>query len=386
MVGALIEYAQNAGIQQEKMQQATLLHEAMLLCKQIASQARQYNLQEAVYQSHYFLGRICASQSNFMQAGRYYQAAIAQIERILDDLVYDLSPSFLRTTWSVYEDMIALCLQQAQYERAFSYLEQARSMALRQYLNKSFTVQSTNEEKLDSTSPSIPKTNITAIWRMRQELKNWQEKYRDCSTFLANIDFSVSTAIDQEVIQAELKQCETKISELFERLHLHQSSMPLRSHSSKRTKYKAKHMDLAHLRQRLAPNQLLLAYFLYQGKLVIFAITTEGVTSYEIHNGMEQIERLLPLLHAHLQPGGWPDVHHPPQQAIHRLLNKLYNLLIAPVANLLPRPSGTLTIVPYGPLHKLPFHALHDGSQYLIENFQINNIWLFQQWSSAAYH
>ncbi len=372
MAGALIEYAQNAGIQQKKMQQATLLDEAALLCKQVASQARQYNLQEAVYQSHYFLGRIFASQSNFMQAGRYYQAAIAQIERILDDLVYDLSPSFLRTIWSVYEDMIALCMQQAQFERAFSYLEQARSIALRQYLNKSATPQSTNEEKLDSTSPSILKTNITVVWRMQQELKNWQEKYRDCSTLLANIDFSVSTAIDQEIIQAELKQCETKISELFERLHLYQSSMALKPRTNKRTKYKAKHIDLAHLRQQLAPDQLLLAYFLYQGKLVIFAVTTEGVTPYEIRDGMEQIERLLPLLHAHLQPGGWPDIHHPPQQAIRRLLNKLYNLLIAPVANILPRQFGTLTIVPYGPLHNLPFHALHDGSRYLIENFQIN--------------
>src|SRR5437763_534628 len=39
---------------------------------------------------------------------------------------------------------------------------------------------------------------------------------------------------------------------------------------------------------------------------------------------------------------------------------------------MLPSPPGSLTIVPYGPLHKLPFHALHDGSQFLIENFQIN--------------
>src|SRR5437764_13053488 len=103
--------------------------------------------------------------------------------------------------------------------------------------------------------------------------------------------------------------------------------MPLKPHSSKRAKYKAKHIDLAHLRQQLAPDQLLLAYFLYQGKLVIFAVTTESVIPYEIHDGMEQIERLLPLLHAHLQPDGWPDIHRPPQQAIRRLLNKLYNLL-----------------------------------------------------------
>jgi len=81
---------------------------------------------------------------------------------------------------------------------------------------------------------------------------------------------------------------------------------------------------------------------------------------------------LLPLLHAHLQPSGWPDPQHPQQQVIRRLLNKLYNLLIAPVVKLMPSTSGNLTIVPYGPLHKLPFHALYDGTHFLIENFQIN--------------
>src|SRR5207248_4901165 len=82
--------------------------------------------------------------------------------------------------------------------------------------------------------------------------------------------------------------------------------------------------------------------------------------------------RLLPLLHAHLRPEGWPNPQQPPQQVIRRLLNKLYDLLVAPIASLLPSPSGSLTIVPYGPLHKLPFHALYNGSHFLIEDFQIN--------------
>src|SRR5207302_5027185 len=75
---------------------------------------------------------------------------------------------------------------------------------------------------------------------------------------------------------------------------------------------------------------------------------------------------------AHLQPQGWPDVLHPPQQLIRRLLKKLYDLLISPAIPLLPSSAGHLTIVPYGPLHQLPFHALYDGSRFLIEDFQIN--------------
>jgi len=372
MVGALIENAQQAGVSQEKEQQTMLLQEAVVLCKQTVLQARQHNLQEEVYKSHYLLGRVFALQGNLTKAASHYGAAIAQIERILDDLLYDLSPSFLRTAWTVYEDMIALCLQQSQIERAFSYLEQARSIALRQYFNKSSASQSNTGEQQEVAPSSASQEDSAAMLRMQQELKDWQERYRDYSVLLENIDTSVSTAVDREVIQSELKRCEAKINELFERLHLGQSNTLLTAHAKKRAKRKAQSVGIVQMRQQLSPDQLLLAFFLYKGRLVIFAGTTEHLITHENPDGAAQLERLLPLLHAHLQPGGWPDPQRPPQQVIRRLLNKLYDLLIAPVAALLPSSPGHLTIVPYGPLHKLPFHALYDGSRFLIEDFQIN--------------
>ncbi len=372
MASALIEKAQQVEVHQEKKEQAILLQEAKLLCKQVALEARQYNLQEGFYKSRYLLGRIFALQGRPTEAAKHYGAAIVQIERILDDLIYDLSPSFLHTTWAVYEDMIALCLQQSQVERAFGYLEQARSMALRQYLNKSSAFQGNRGEQEDATPPSVLQVNSATTLRMQQELKDWQERYQDYSVLLAGIDASVSPAVDREVIQSELKRCEAKISELFERLHLGQSNARHTAHSKKSEKRKAKSVDIAQLRQQLLPDQLLLAYFLYKGKLVIFAATTEHLITHENPDGVAQLERLLPLLHAHLQPGGWPDLQQPPQQVIRRLLNKLYDLLVAPVAALLPSSPGHLTIVPYGPLHKLPFHALYDGSHFLIEDYQVN--------------
>src|SRR3989440_4814610 len=370
MASARIESARRM-VNQEKEQRTAFLQEALLLCKQATLQARQHNLQEEVYKSHNLLGQIFALQANPTKAATHFGAAITQIERILEDLVYDLSPSFLRTTWAVYEDMIALCLQQSQVERAFSYLEQARSMALRQYLNKSKTLLSGKAGHEDIASLPV-QTNSAAVLRTQYELREEQERHRYYSVLLTDIDSSVSPTIDQEVIQQELKRCEEKINDLSERLYLYQSDILLKSHMKQPTKRNTKQVDSGQLRQQLTSDQLLLAYFLYKGKLVIFATRTEGVISYEVPDGVEQLERLLPLLHAHLQPAGWPDIQHPPQQVIRRLLNKLYNLLITPVADLLPPQSGSLTIVPYGPLHKLPFHALHNGSHFLIEDYQIN--------------
>jgi len=371
MASALVENAKQASAHR-KTEQSTRLQEAILLCKEIISQAHQYHLQEEMYKSYYLLGQIYALQENPTKAARYYSAAIAQIERILDDLVYDLSPLFLQSTWAVYEDMIALCLQQARIERAFVYLEQARSMALRQYLNKSRAMLNGSVEQEDIASTSTLQQNSAAVLRTQYELRDEQEQHRYYSVLLADIDVSVSPTVDREVIRQELKRREERISELFERLHLYQSDTRLISQKRARKPCKVKQVDITQLRQHLSPDQLLLAYFLYKGRLVIFASTQERLVTHELPGGVEQLERLLPLLHAHLDPKGWSDIQNPPEKVIFRLLNKLYNLLVAPIAELLPSPTGHLIIVPYGPLHKLPFHALHDGSHYLVENFQVS--------------
>ena len=87
---------------------------------------------------------------------------------------------------------------------------------------------------------------------------------------------------------------------------------------------------------------------------------------------MERLETLLPLLHARLLPDERSGSQQSQLRIVRSLLQKLYALLIEPVASLLPSSSGHITIVPFGPLHNLPFHALYNGSHFLIEDFQIS--------------
>ena len=205
MVSALVEKAQRVDLHQEREQQAALLHEALAMCKRIALQAKRYHLQEEVYRSHHLLGKIFGLQGDVPKASRHYEAAIVQIERMLNDLAYDLSPWFLRTTWAVYEDIIALCLEQSHYERAFAYLERARSLALRQYLNKSRALRDKQEsERVDSAALA----NRVLLSRTQQELERWQKKYHDYDVLLRNVDTLASNdVVDREVIQYELKRC-----------------------------------------------------------------------------------------------------------------------------------------------------------------------------------
>jgi CHAT domain-containing protein/tetratricopeptide (TPR) repeat protein len=370
LVGACIAEARMALLGQFEQADGAL-EEAVMLCKDTLLQAQRHNLQEEVYKSYFLLGRIYALRKNPARAARYYAAAIAQIERMLNNLVYDLSPSFLHTTWMVYEEMILLCLQQGQAERAFGYLERARSLALRQHLTT--MRRSFHKEEMGEDVASVE------LVRTQMELKSWQERHRHYSTLLAEIDTSVSPALDRSIIEGELRQCETKVTELFERLHLHQVDMERKGDASARrkrvqTKLLMLNREEVHaekLREHLFPGQVLLTYYLSHEKLVIFTLTADRLFTYENAEGARELEYLLPLLHAHLQTGGWPNPQNPPQKTIRRLLHKLYTLLIAPVRSLLPPSGGYVTIVPYGPLHRLPFHALYDGSDFLIEHFHV---------------
>jgi CHAT domain-containing protein len=368
---ALVAYAQQPDVSREH--QRILYHEAQALCKETSLQASRHQLQEEVYKTHALLGRIFAFQQEERKASQHYNAAIAQIERMLDHLTYDLSPSFMHTAWTVYEEMIALCLQQAHHERAFNYLTRARSSALRQHLNKANTQHSWQGEAEPANDTPERRENSAAMLRTQQELNEWQERYRQYTSLLADKEMYASLELEHDLIITELKHCEAKLSELFERLHFYQSDLSQAGRQGKRERRKARSQPISieAIRHTLAPEQLVLVYFLEKEKLVIFALTAERLITFEQPGARAELERLLPLLHAHLQPGGWPDIHHPPQQPIKRLLKKLYDLLIGSVADLLPSLPGHLTIVPYGPLHKLPFHALYDGAHFMIERYQI---------------
>lgn len=370
IVGVL---ACKAQLLSEIEQRNRLLEQAVRQCKWVIQQSKKHNLREEFYKSHYLLGQMYLLQDKDDEAGQQLKAAIDQVDDILGDLIYDLSPSFLRTSWQVYEDMIALCLRQGHAEQAFSYLEKARSLTLRQYL-------STRRREVDA--PVMGKGAASGGYlRAEAELRDWQEKYRRYSTLLAELDISISPELDAHLLQAELDRCETNIRELFERLQLHSFDSELAAEGNRpagmrvrtgKAPERTEEIDPTRLQKHLSPGELLLAYYLEKDRLILFALTTERIISYTQPGGVSQLEYLLPLLHAHLRPESWPDPQRPPQQVIRRLLKKLNDLLIAPVASLLPSSGGSLIIVPYGSLHELPFHALYDGEHFLIERFQIS--------------
>ncbi len=367
MVGALHATTLHShDIQEEQLR---TLREAMTLCEQATYQARQYNLQEYVYKGQHLLGKIALLRGDRRKATRCYKIAVAQIERILDNLTHDLSPAFLKTAWSVYEDMIALLLKQGQGVNAFGYLEQARSIVLRQYLTKQNTLHNGVQPKEHSIASQ---TKRTAVLRVQQELEEWQQEYRKYTQQLASYTDAMAPFIDKDVIQSALKHCETKISELFERVHLYELEQQAPFSPTRKARKKQKrHTSLEQICQQLTSSQLVLSYFLSQEKLVVFLITSAGLSYHELPLERAQLEHLLTLLPAHLEPRGWSDLQKPPQQAILRLLQKLYTILLKPIEDIIQLYKH-IVVVPYSVLHNVPFHALYDGTHFLIERVQVS--------------
>src|SRR5258708_28937524 len=132
--------------------------------------------------------------------------------------------------------------------------------------------------------------------RLQQELKDWQNTYRHYSMLLLNQETLTTFGLDQLTIKREVHQCETKIEELFDLVHIHEMQSPSVARTDQPTLSLLQPVDITALRQSLTENQVLLAYFLYQEKLLIFILSAEHITFYENAHGRTELEHMQPLL------------------------------------------------------------------------------------------
>jgi CHAT domain-containing protein len=128
----------------------------------------------------------------------------------------------------------------------------------------------------------------------------------------------------------------------------------------------------------LEPATLMLEYCLAEGNLYIFTLTQAGVNVRVVPGAQPQLERLMSLWRANLDMAaqvagevGRAQTFLSLLENALGLLQRLYNLLLRPVADLLAT-CQHLIVVPYGLLHYLPFHGLFDGKHFLVERVQVS--------------
>ncbi|NJN18424.1 MAG: CHAT domain-containing protein, partial [Oscillochloris sp.] len=123
----------------------------------------------------------------------------------------------------------------------------------------------------------------------------------------------------------------------------------------------------------LARDSVLLAFVQLDADLVAFIATASHTEAVRLPGIVNTVQRLGRQVQFHLRAAPNPGDPHAAALAANaqKVLQRLYQLLIAPLAPLLaayPR----LQIVSAGPLHYLPFHALHSGESYLLEQHAVS--------------
>jgi CHAT domain-containing protein len=123
----------------------------------------------------------------------------------------------------------------------------------------------------------------------------------------------------------------------------------------------------------LAPDTVLVEYFVARGQIVVFLVTSEAAQAQRLAGDLARVRTLTQLLWLNLKAASGGSASHVSALATNArgVLERLNELLIAPLADEL-EPFRRLIVVPHGPLHYVPFHALHDGTSFLLERHEIS--------------
>jgi CHAT domain-containing protein len=317
--------------------------------------SRQANLPLLRYGAHLLSGHISRAKGDIRSAIRQYQAAIATIARIQQELAITIRPEFLDDKEEGLHALIALFLTINNFEGAFEILERTKSQVFFNYVSN---------RQLLRWPEDDPKCreSILELDKLRGEHYWWYQKAH------AEIeeDQNSSTTISQAEAIKEVALRERRIREITEQLYIQGSANALL--------VPATMPHLSDIQKCLDNHTLLIEFYQNEDSTWAFMINNERCTTQLMPVPMMKIERDLRFLHFNIDT--ILNVHADLSQTTtrtlqgQRLLRQLYDALLAPFASELKKYTR-LIFVPYSALHYLPFHLLYDGSSYLIEHHEV---------------
>ena len=336
--------------------QALLALEKFTPASQAASQtlriAQHYHIPSLRYTSHLLLGQVAEAQQKTGRAIRRYQAAAATIERVQSNLTITLRPGLLEDKGEASRALIALYLQADRPENAFETLERAKSQVLMSYLANREGLRWTIE---DAQSQSL----IEELNGLRAE---HQWFYR--LAYEPRRSNKNSIAISPERAAAEVAARERRMRTIAEQLYFHSGQQENRLSTT----------SLNDIQRTLSRDTVLIEFYNDGFHLWAFLLDGKTIRVHRLPLTLNILNQLLGQLQTNIASALSIGPHDPASRNLtylgRRILQRLHDMLIEPLE--LDRSKGQrLVIVPYGALHYLPFHLLFDGSQYLIETYEV---------------
>lgn len=284
-----------------------------------------------------------------------YDLSIADLERVQGTLVPELRVEFLGDKLQVYEDAIDCALRLGQPERAFGYLERAKSRALVDYL---------------AVHPDIRRGRASRTRGVAAELARLRDEHNWFYNRLNGYTLAEPAAAQLPDAELELLRTAVAKSERGIRALLDNEALEQPGHEE----FNSQRAHASSGLPTLANGTVLVEYFLRPDDGVAFVIAGGELSVVPIGLGVRGVRRLMNRWELCLRTAGKAFEQAEPLEALNinarGLLQALYRALVQPLEDRLAG-NARLIVIPFGPLHAVPFHALYDGEQYLLERFEV---------------
>lgn len=317
--------------------------------------AQRFNVPSLRYAAHLLLGQISNAQHRTIRAVHHYQAASATLERVQRGLTITLRPGFLEDKGESSRNLIALYLQKGQARCAFTILERAKSQVLLNYLanREQFRWASDGNRRVQGMIEELNHLRAEHEWFYRLA----HEPPRDSEHLRAILP---KQALEEVAVR------ERRMRSITEQLYLHSSD----NHQSKQVEA----ASLTDIQRALNDGTLLIEFYNDGSSLWAFLLDGQTIRVQPLPVNTEALNQVLTQLKGNIEAaltmGPRTAVAQNLTQLARRILSKLHTLLIEPLRLHRYKPRK-LIIVPYGVLHYLPFHILYDGSEYLIQKYEV---------------
>lgn len=282
-----------------------------------------------------------------------YEGSIFQLEKLRRALMLEHRAQFLDDKNLVFESAVHLCLACGKMDIALEYAERAKSRVLVDMLDQQLNLKvrarhAADQSLVDELHDLIAKRDALQSQQMHSHLS------------ALNHVSNRAEEIDKE----KLHDLEKKITTIWHRL--------LTINADYARLASLLQVDFQSFQQYIPKDTMILEYFVIKGNPVVFCVDSTNVIAVQLKHDWHGIQILLQKWNLNISAvmrSSLERADHLYANAI-GILQKLYNILIAPVRAHLK--CTKLIVVPHGSLHYAPFHAFSDGHSFLIEHFEIS--------------
>jgi len=332
--------------------------QAKQVCESALGRLEQAETPALSYQAWFVMGTIEEALGNPAAAAAAYRTAHHGLENLRSHLkTEEMKIAFLKDKLAVYESLVRMCLSDgstpAEQERAFVYIEQAKSRSLADLIASR------------GNRPPNPRETHRALIEQAGSLREELTWY---TRALQSLDSGTATlrAPHTERLRRAARECEQQLVATMTNLRAEDPELA--------NLEDARAIDLDSIRGVLRDDSMLVQY--YRVKDVFYAcLLSRGSLKIVPVGPASEVRRVLQLLRFQLSKFrlGAEYVHTFQSllfEAATAHLRSLYDYLIAPIAADLR--AGHLIVAPHEFLHYLPFHALLDDDGYLGDRYSIS--------------